>query len=230
MKKLLVLLCLLIGGNLFAQQGRTEITHVYNGFRNVITYDARNDKVSDIEQEFLNNEWRNIGINKATYNDHHKVLSSISQYGWQCFFTYDKRNNMSCFLRQYKQDSAYVNVEQYFYTYDTNNKRASELLQTWNGTEWVNKSLQFFKYDVHLTQTWDGKQWANSRQIKYTYDDRGNNTSQLAQTWNGKEWVNSERWTYIFDASNNQTSYTDEVWTGTEWGPWQPMRDGVPGK
>jgi len=121
-------------------------------------------------------------------------------------------------------------VEQYFYTYDTNNKRASELLQTWNGTEWVNKSQQFFKDDVHLAQTWDGEQWVNSRQIKYTYDDRGNNTSQLAQNWNGKEWVNSERWTYVFDADNNQTSYTDEVWNGTQWGPWQPMRDGVPGK
>ncbi|HWY98827.1 MAG TPA: hypothetical protein VNY36_07060 [Bacteroidia bacterium] len=230
MKKLFVLLSLFMGGNLLAQQGHIEITPVYNGFRDVITYDARNNKISDIEQEFLNGRWQNIGINKTTYDEHNNALSSISQYGWQCFFTYDKRNNRTGFRRQYKHDSGYVNVEQYFYTYDTSNTKTSELLQTWDGKQWVNKSKQTFSHTLRLEETWDGKEWVNSRQTIYTYDDRGNAKCTLAQNWNGKEWVNSERWLYTFDANNKQTSYTDQVWNGTEWGPWQPMRDGIPRK
>lgn len=108
MKKLLVvpLSCFAFAiGNISAQVGHTDTTAPYNGFRNVITYDARNNKISDIEQEFIGNAWHSFGINKATYNEHSNILNSISQYGWKNFFTYDSRNNMTSRMTQYWRDS-----------------------------------------------------------------------------------------------------------------------------
>ncbi len=56
MRNVIVILCCLIlaAKSLLAQQGRIDTTAPHNGFRNVMTYDAHDNKVSDIEQELLN--------------------------------------------------------------------------------------------------------------------------------------------------------------------------------
>jgi hypothetical protein len=229
MKKLLVLLqCyfILAWGSASAQH--TEITAVYNGFRDVITYDARNNKISDVEQEQIGNIWKDIGSNKTIYDEHNNVLSAVSQYGWQNFFTYDARNNRTSMLRQYKQDSGYVNYDQYFYTYDSANKKTGEVLQKWDGEQWVNNSQSFFGHERFLQQNWNGKEWINASQRIYTYDARGNKICELYQNWKDDKWVNIERWSYTYNDQNTQLTYVDEIWDGTSWGPWQPMRDGIP--
>jgi len=227
MKKpvLIALCCFAITTGLFAQGARTEITTPFNGFRHVITYDAHNNQTSDTEQEFLNNHWQSIGINRTTYDDRNNILSSLSQYGWQCFYTYDKRNNRTSMVRQYKQDTGYVNVERYYYTYDTNNKKTSERQQEWKGQQWVNMTQIFYSHEMKLSEMWDGKEWVNSTKDTFTYDDRGNTICQLEQYWDGKQWVNSQRWLYTFDLDNKQGSYTNEVWRNNNWGPWEPIAD-----
>jgi len=232
MRKLLIILlcCFPFSLTLSAQHGHTEITPVYNGFRDVITYDEQNNKISDIEQEFTNNAWHNIGINKAAYDTHNNVISSVSQYGWQCFFSYDTHNNLTCWIRQYKHDSAYANYEQYFYTYDTGKTKKSEILQTWNGKEWVNKSKKMFSHDSNLEQVWSGKEWVNSSHTLYTYNIKGNKTCVLLQYWMDSVWVNRERWLTTYDANNKEASYTDQIWEDKCWVPWQAMKDGVPNR
>jgi len=230
-KRLITSICylLLSGGAAFAQQEHTEITPVYNGFRHVITYDERNNKICDIEQEFLNNKWTTIETEKTAYNAANKVTWFISPI-WQNFFTYDARNNLLSFTRQYKYDSVYVNTERYFYTYDSNNTKTREIIQRWTNGEWVNKSRTTISPALQISQVWDSTQWINSVQQTLTHDARGNIICQLSQRWDGKQWENVERWTYTFDANNKQLTYVDEIWDGKKWGPWQPMRDPVPVK
>lgn len=218
---------ILLGGSVLAQQEHTEITPVYNGYRHVITYDARNNKLSDIEQEIWNDKWIDIETDKATYNAANKVTWSISQV-WQNFFTYDSLNNLKSFTKQYRYDSVYVNTERHFYTYSSKNEKTSEIIQEWSNDQWVNKSRSKISHEELLNQNWDGKQWVNSDRRTYAYDTRGNVLCQLSQRWDGKQWINVERWTYTFDDSNKQQSYIDEVWDGSEWGPWQPVRDPMP--
>ena len=141
---------------------------------------------------------------------------------------YDANNNMTSFLSQGWNGSAWVNYYQYTFTYDANNNRTSELEQHWNGSAWVNYWQYTYTYDANnnmtseLDQTWNGSAWVNSYQEIYTYDANNNNTYTLEQQWNGNAWVNYSQETYTYDANNNMTSELEQEWDGSTWeNSWQ---------
>ena len=141
---------------------------------------------------------------------------------------YDANNNMTSFLSQGWNGSAWVNYYQYTFTYDANNNQTSELSQEWNGSAWVNYWQYTYTYDANnnmtseLDQTWNGSAWVNSYQEIYTYDANNNNTYTLEQQWNGNAWVNYSQETYTYDANNNMTSELEQEWDGSTWeNSWQ---------
>jgi len=136
---------------------------------------------------------------------------------------YDANNNMTSFLSQGWNGSAWVNYYQYTFTYDANNNQTSELSQEWNGSAWVNYWQYTYTYDANnnrtseLYQNWNGSAWVNYWQYTYTYDANNNRTSELEQHWNGSAWVNYWQYTYTYDANNNMTSELDQTWNGSAW-------------
>ena len=119
-------------------------------------------------------------------------------------FTYDGNNNLTEWLMQDWDGSAWVNDSKYSYTYDGNNNQTEELFQFWDGSAWVNQWKYSFTYDGNnnltegLLQTWAGSVWVNQWKYSNTYDGNNNLVEQLYQTWDGSNWLNVNKYIYSY--------------------------------
>ena len=196
-----------------------------------IGYDANNNLVSYVSENFNGAVWVKSNKYTDTYDINNNKITSLTQsWGgtawvndYQDVYTYDAFNNMTQDLSQNWNGTAWVNNYQYIYTYDASYNEIEALSQSWNGTAWINTSLYTYTYNTQNyiiseeDMTWTGSVWFNSSRSDYYYDVNNNVTSILYADWNGISYSKTGVITYTYDAGNYRTTELYQNWDGTTW-------------
>jgi len=137
----------------------------YNKF--TYTYNANNNMISELQQNWNSSAWVNSYYDTCTYDANNNLISEFWQSwnvsNWMNYqkltYIYDGNNNQTSFLFQTWGGSIWVNYYQFTYTYDANNNRTSEFEQSWKNGNWVN----FYKD----TKTYDANDFTKNNSYKY---------------------------------------------------------------
>ena len=238
MEKALLFAILALSMNAFAQNTRPAFNIQHPALKSFENFQGRTvdggGKTPGIFSE----------MNSGTAIKHHapqqpsliQLYDSI--YGWQwdtldigwkndsrlIDIIYDANNNLTSFIEQSRNSSAWENVSKYISAYDASNNEISYLHQTWNGSDWENSFQGIYTYDAgnnltnELYQSWNGSAWVNEEQYIYTYDANNNQTSWLMANLERQRLGEFLRqYVYSFDASNNMTNELYQTWNGSAW-------------
>ncbi len=177
----------------------TEITQEWidstsawvNNDKYIITYNASNFPIQEINQYWQTNAW--VNSNKDTYvYDSKGKQSSETDYNWSSgswvngSLTTDYRDpvtdSLTSYIYQYWNGSAYVNSSKDLYSYSSSTGQLQGLIyQYWDATttSWINSQNTNYQYDntyknkigTVITQNWSAYHngWVNSDELIYTY-------------------------------------------------------------
>lgn len=172
------------------------------------TYDANNNRLSQLTQQWNGSAW-------------------VNEY--QYLYTYDANNNQLSESWLQWNGASWDNMYQYLYTYDANNNRISFLHQTWNVSSWLNFEQYLYTYNVNnklvneLGKFWGSSIWNNWYQKTFTYDANNNQLTEFEQSWSSGNWVNYFQFNCTYDVNNNLINYYDQQWntTSSAWDSWR---------
>ena len=171
------------------------------------TFDAANNILSYIVQNWDGATWVNYDKHAYTYDAANNELTEIDQL-WDV------------------ATSAWVNYYNVANTYNATNQLLTQVLQMWSGTTWVNNHNSTFTYDGagnmlnNLSQSWDiaGGDWLNGTNEIYTYTTAGKEATYTDQYWAVSDgWLNGQRITNTYDATNNLTTSLTQIWESAAW-------------
>ena len=137
-------------------------------------------------------------------------------------YTYDSRGNNLSRLSEIMANG-WRNNQMVFYTYDDKNNILTRIVENWLyaglGTgQWILTGRYTYTYDqsgnqlTELSEYYSNDHWVNSQRITSIYDNAGNKLSMLRESWTGSTWGNDFRYTYQFDNSGNQIFLLIETW------------------
>lgn len=167
----------------------------------VVEYDANNNALSELGENWDGSAWGNADSSSYTFNDSNIMLGSE----WWIWSGTD-----------------WENAQKESFEYDANNNMLSEIVAFWDGNTWMNGFQIKRTYDVnsnmtsYLHQNWNGEDWDNYWQYVYTYDVNNNMTSELRQLWAGDHWEDSWQNTFEYDINNNLIHEINYVDNGAE--------------
>jgi hypothetical protein len=205
-----------------------------NAWRISNTYDASNDMLSELYEEWSNGQWVILFRHICTYDANGNMLSYLTEtwtnsqwVNWQRYtYTYDANGNTLSELQEDWENGQWVNWFRSTYTYDASGNPLSYLNEYWENGQWVNNFRKTFTYDANgnmlteFEEVCQYDQWVNCYRSTYTYDANGNPLSNLHEYWENGQWVNNWRTTYAYDVNGNQLSQMTERW---RYGVWWPV-------
>jgi hypothetical protein len=181
----------------------------------VLEYDANNNSISELGENWDGSAWIYSDQVLYTYDDKNNLTEEVWQYwngtGWdndqKSIYTYDALNNLLTESVAYWDGDAWANSMKIINTYDANSNRTTYLHQNWNDTEWENYWKEIYTYDarnnmIGLTyQKWIENQWVNDGQNTYVFDNDDKLISSVTQYDNAAELVTTET-KYFYNAEN----------------------------
>ncbi|PKP30012.1 MAG: hypothetical protein CVT99_15070 [Bacteroidetes bacterium HGW-Bacteroidetes-16] len=133
---------------------------------------------------------------------------------------YDNSYNLTGYLEQTINGSAWVNLynHTYFYTFDDDHYKLEYRVERWTDGTWVNSTQTSYIYNdnfnvlQYIIQNWIDSAWVNDEQILSSYDSNDNLIFELLQDWEINKWVNAKQGNYTYDANNNLTNLDIQSW------------------
>ncbi|MDD3737786.1 MAG: T9SS type A sorting domain-containing protein [Lentimicrobiaceae bacterium] len=198
--------------------------------RELRSYNQNAYMLTEVYQEWRNNEWTDLNKNINTYDANNNLITELWQdwmnNNWvnteKYTFTYDANNNMLTRLCQGWNIDAWVDFAKTTYTYDANNNMLTELIQFWEGA-WVNYEKITNTYDANnnvlsiLFQLWENNTWINDYIITATYDANNNLITAISQEWGYNAWENVEKIDATYDVNNNMLTLLYQEWAYNAW-------------
>jgi hypothetical protein len=172
--------------------------------RDTYTYDASNNRLSDLYESWSNGQW--VNVDRDTY-------------------TYDASNNRLSDLYESWSNGQWAGTYRYTYTYDASNNRLTDLSEHWWNGQWVGTDRGTYTYDASnnrltdLSEYWWNGQWVFAYRGTYTYDASYNKLTDLSEHWSNGQWVGTDRDAYTYDAQENPTSFWHYSWLNSSWTP-----------
>ncbi|UOG75762.1 T9SS type A sorting domain-containing protein [Hymenobacter tibetensis] len=138
-------------------------------------------------------------------------------------YTYNATGQLSRYLDETWQGSAWQNFNQELFTYDGQNRRTEYLNQNWINGAWQNSYRDQYTYNAQgyftqvLYQRWANNAWSTfgGQQYSYTFDTAGRMSEQQYTPWNTNlgTFVLEGRYLYTYTGtSTNYSSYDYQTW------------------
>ncbi len=207
--------------------------------RTIFEYNSSNNKILELRQDFISNNWENSERLLYEYNNEGQNTYYIFQVWdngtekWvnsqKYDYTYDSNGNQNSITLLYWNNitAAWKNNTRSIFEFNVNNLETSFIYQNWNSTtlQWVNYRKYLTEYNsanlstFHTTLNWNilGFIWENYSLESSVYDANNSLLNQLYQTWSAGSWNNSRQYTYEYDANHYKTSQTSQQWTSGAW-------------
>jgi hypothetical protein len=126
-------------------------------------------------------------------------------------------------LREFQQNSIWVNYDKNTYVYDPNGDTLSELKEYWQNNRWIPEYKYTYTYDADrnklakLEEIWQNGTWINNTKFSYTYNINGNPLIELYQLWQGDKWINGKKGSYTYDVNENMLTELFQLWQNDAW-------------
>ena len=199
------------------------------------TYDANNNKLSELIRYWNGNQLKNYKLATYTYNENNYNDTIVNQTwnndenNWENYdlriYKYDDHGNITNGLRQTWVNNEWINYRGTAYIYNANDKLLSLTLLLWEYDAWINDRQYIYTYDPinnMLSKSellWDktNNKWIKWEQFLYTYNEANCLLSSTWQEGSGEKWINTGREVYEYDSSNNKISALGQWWKNNTW-------------
>jgi Secretion system C-terminal sorting domain len=199
--------------------------------RYTYTYDNSGNRLTELDETWINNSWVNSLRDTLTYDNSGHLLTELwerwSFNTWVNFnrnkYTYDNSGYLLTDITEAWANNSWVNGFRWTNTYDNSGNRLTELGEIWSNNAWINSWSYTYTYDnsgnqlTYLYETWSNNAWVNSFKWTDSYDNSGNWITELLEQWSNNAWINSWSYTFTYDNSGNQLTELDEVWSNNVW-------------
>ena len=212
-----------------------ENNWVYESNHYTFTYDAHNNKLSELTQYWNGTQLQNYELATYTYNEKnyndtiiHQVWNSNENI-WNNYDMYlymrDNHGNITNGLRKTWINDEWINYRGTVYTYDTNDNLLSLMLLLWQNDAWINDRQYIYSYDFNnnmlskseLLFDKTNNKWMNWERFLYTYNEAHCLSSSTWQEGSGEAWVNRDRLLNEYDHENNKISTLVQLWKNNTW-------------
>jgi hypothetical protein len=190
MKKILVIICILISINSYAQ----------------------------IKKNIPPTNWHTVNVLKS--NDTHCVWDTITFNGTpdgdtRQYRVFDNGVNTNAYVETKTGFDNWVNNTKYTYTNDNLNRLVSAIIESWQYNHWINNTKYNYKYDDNNRiieediLEWEDDKWEDAEKTTWTYDQKGNILTKLEEIFCFSQIYKN---TYSYDSLSHLLSETNEFY------------------
>ena len=204
------------------------------------TFDANNNILTNITQNWSGTGWANSTNVVYTYNTSGQI-STIVYQSWggitwvntsEDVYSYNTAGQL--YLDQSNTwnslTSSFLPGSQKIYYYDGTGRLLQEVDQTYNSGsglyDYTSQILYTYSATTNTTtySNWSGSAFVNNYMYTDTYDGSGDLLTDLYQTYNGSAWVNQVLHVYSAFTSTMPGVEIDQIWDTTGGGTWDNVK------
>jgi hypothetical protein len=209
-----------INNNILTAQFDGFYDNIYSSYLSTYTYDSHNNKLTNIDKVWENNQWVNDRRFTYQYNENDILIMDLDEYWWDNIwrksikhtYAYDANRNKLLEMVEDWDDNVLAEGSKLTYIYDLNNKLLSRYHEEFSNNKWDTISRRTYSYDINgkeltfLSELWENKIWVNYYLYTHTYDTDGNLLLYTRQYWRNNTWDEVAKYIYTYDENGN--SYT----------------------
>jgi len=196
-----------------------------------MTYDARQNELTDLGKDWQNDQWTNSWRSTCTYDAKGDLLTVYGE-DWQNgqwstseldTYTYNASGNFLTDLFEVWENGQLTNSQSDTITYDASGNPLTDLRRDSLNGQWTNSEFDTMTYDASgheltdLSEDWLNGQWTNSELVTYTYDTGGHELTGSDEEWQNDQWTNSSFDTMTYDATGHELTHLEELWQNAQW-------------
>lgn len=203
--------------------------------RSLRTYDSQNRMISEIVENYIDNDWYANSRYNIVYDQNSTVIleerEQLINNEWVLVYGYKIESDSVSANQEIITHLSY-NVDMKFYENKSqeiiskeNNVISEIIYKTWDGSAWQNESAEGYDYNQVgeisnvIIVKWSDGQWHNSEMLyNISWKDAKSflPNSFEVKTWNGVSWTNDSKIEYQYAANGGITSI-GYIYEANEW-------------